>query len=128
MKRLLSKHVQRYALFALLLLAFLLGSVSTYGFAGMDGQTVMAQAQGQDNTGDVSAEVAQKTPDVDMEEPETGKAEKKQEVNAEPAVEGENTGDPTPPPPQKIIQSLGQNLRIQHHQRQNSLTAMNQQR
>ena len=98
MKRLLSKHVQRYALFALLLLAFLLGSVSTYGFAGMDGQTVMAQAQGQDNTGDVSAEVAQKTPDVDMEEPETGKAEKKQEVNAEPAVEGENTGDPTPPP------------------------------
>lgn len=100
MKRLLRKHVQRYALFTLLLLAFLLGSISTHGFAEMDGQAVMAQAQGQDNAGDVSTEAAQKAPVVDMEEPETGEAEKNQEGNAEPAVDGENTGDPTPPPPE----------------------------
>lgn len=99
MKRLLSKHVQRYAMFALLLLAFLLGSVSTYGFAGMDGQAVMAQAQGEDKTGDVLTGEAQ-PPVVDPEKPETGEAEKIQEGNAEPAVEGENTGDPTPPPPE----------------------------
>ncbi len=99
MKRLLSKHVQRYAMFALLLLAFLLGSVSTYGFAGMDGQAVMVKAQGEDKTGDVLTGEAQ-PPVVDPEKPETGEAEKIQEGNAEPAVEGENTGDPTPPPPE----------------------------
>lgn len=65
MKRLLSKHVQRYALFALLLLAFLLGSVSTYGFAGMDGQAVMVQAQGQENADDVLTEMDQNDPVVD---------------------------------------------------------------
>lgn len=99
MKRLLSKHVQRYAMFALLLLAFLLGSVSTYGFAGMDGQAVMVKAQGEDKTGDVLTGEAQ-PPVVDPEKPETEEAEKIQEGNAEPAVEGENTGDTTSPLPE----------------------------
>lgn len=127
MKRLMRKHVHRYALFALLLLAFLLGSVSTHGFAEMDGQAVMAQAQGKDNADDVLTDKAQKAPVVDTEEPVTGEAGKNQEGNAEPAAEDENMGDTTSPLPENIL-SLGQNLRIQHHQRQNSLTAMNQQR
>lgn len=99
MKRLLSKHVQRYAMFALLLLAFLLGSVSTYGFAGMDGQAVMVQAQGED---DVLTEVDQNDPVVDTDEPETREAGKIQKVNADTVVEGENR-EILPPPFQKII-------------------------
>lgn len=95
MKRLLSKHVQRYAMFALLLLAFLLGSVSTYGFAGMDGQAGMVQAQGED---DVLTEVDQNDPVVDTDEPETREAGKIQKVNADTVVEGENR-EILPPPP-----------------------------
>lgn len=100
MKRLMRKHVHRYALFALLLLAFLLGSVSTHGFAEMDGQAVMAQAQGKDNADDVLTDKAQKAPVVDTEEPVTGEAGKNQEGNAEPAAEDENMGDTTSPLPE----------------------------
>lgn len=100
MKSLMRKHVHRYALFALLLLAFLLGSVSTHGFAEMDGQAVMAQAQGKDDADDVLTDMAQKGPVVDQEELKAGEAEKIQEGNAEPAVEGENTGDTTSPLPE----------------------------
>lgn len=101
MKKLLSKHGQRYALFALLLLAFLLGSVSAYGFAGMDGQAVMVQAQGEDKTGDVLTEMDQNDPVVDPDEPETGEAGKIQKVNADTVVEGENREILPPPPPSR---------------------------
>ncbi len=100
MKRLLSKHVQRYALFALLLLAFLLGSVSTYGFAGMDGQAVMVQAQGQENADDVLTEMDQNDPVVDPEEPETGEAgkiQKELEPVDPPTPEPEKPNDPEQP-------------------------------
>ena len=101
MKRLLSKHVQRYAMFALLLLAFLLGSVSTYGFAGMDGQAVMVQAQGED---DVLTEVDQNDPVVDTDEPETREAGKIQKVNADTVVEGENREILPPPLPENQLE------------------------
>lgn len=100
MKRLFSKHVQRYALFALLLLAFLLGSVSTYGFAGMDSQAGMVQAQGQENADDVLTGEAQKTPVVDTEEPETGevgKIQKELEPVDPPTPEPEKPNDPEQP-------------------------------
>lgn len=100
MKKLLSKHGQRYALFALLLLAFLLGSVSAYGFAGMDGQAVMVQAQGEDKTGDVLTEMDQNDPD----EPETGEAGKIQKVNADTVVEGENREILPPPLPENHLE------------------------
>ena len=94
MKKLLSKHGQRYALFALLLLAFLLGSVSTYGFAGMDGQAVMVQAQGEDKTGDVLTEMDQNDPVVDPDEHETGEAGKIQK--------GLEPDDQLTPEPEKL--------------------------
>ena len=100
MKRLMRKHVHRYALFALLLLAFLLGSVSTHGFAEMDGQAVMAQAQGKDDANDILTGKAQKAPVVDTEEPETGevgKIQKELEPVDPPTPEPEKPNDPEQP-------------------------------
>ncbi|MCI6602633.1 MAG: InlB B-repeat-containing protein [Clostridiales bacterium] len=94
MKRLLRKHVQRFALFTLILLTFLLGSVSTYGFIGMDGQVVMAQTLEQDHANDILQEAEQEGPVVDTEEPKEGEAGRIQEGNADPIVDGKKTDTP----------------------------------
>lgn len=98
MKSLMRKQAPRHALFAILLLALLLGSVSN-SFTGKGGRVVLAEKPVPGYTDEVVTQEAEKNPVPDAEEEtKAGEAGKIQEGNAAPEDEGENTGDPTPPP------------------------------